>query len=963
MNASLAFTPTAVGTEFRLLHQEISQPVDSWAVAAPNSLLPAVDLLNRLVAEERALADGDLVLVEHAAVADLSAAEAAGLNLPPLSDAIVRVETSGIVTNPAFTATIQWRRSTGQPLVGAERIGAWLKVGDGFGRLSSALFAIAEAVDGVAMAGGDPSGRLLAVGRLQELLPSATREGTATIGGLLPAIEIIQADAFSLDLVGEGAAMRLVPVLHRAGDVDPVLTPELQSAFGNNQFNRFAEARPIYTLPGGRFVVLAPVLRRALNEVRKRQFATSSVKRALMAAPRAVLRSALEGANDPTLVEQLDSVFVETPSYSDRVTGLGIWTPRVVPWIQRVGTDWFGPDAPAGREAPGGIVVGDRRLDLTSDQAETLWEQVENAIGRGEPTTVWTPDDEPPVVVPASEETRRALAELSNQRTAARREAKEKSPKSEPKQVESLLILTNEGEVEYNQDFVPRVGPSPGLPQMLGTSPKPHQQDGIGWLQECWLAGRPGVLLADDMGLGKTLQGLAFLGWLREGMAAGTIPQAPLLIVAPTGLLANWQAEHDRHLEGVGLGNWLVAYGAGLRSLLTVNAEGIPAIDQAKLRQADWVLTTYETLRDYDRDFGAVRFAALLADEAQKVKTPGARVTDAIKGMNVDFRIAMTGTPVENRLADLWCIVDGVHSGWLGDLKGFSRLYEAYADVERLAKLKSLLDRPVGGAPALLLRRMKEDELPDLPRAAPHIEEVTMPSRQSAAYDRIIAEVRGANRKGAVLEALQKLRLVALHPEPQMAGSDVEFIAASARLKVCFDALDRIAKSGERALVFLDSIDMQSRLAGLIQRRYGLAAPPAIINGEVAGHRRQQRVDRFQAAPDGFDAMILSPRAGGVGLTLTRANHVIHLARWWNPAVEDQCTGRALRIGQSRTVHVHIPIGVLADGRRSFDQNLHELLERKRRLMRDALLPGGFNDDDQRQLLESTTSPNATTAL
>jgi SNF2-related domain/Helicase conserved C-terminal domain len=598
MNASLAFTPTAVGTEFRLLHQEISQPVDSWAVAAPNSLLPAVDLLNRLVAEERALADGDLVLVEHAAVADLSAAEAAGLNLPPLSDAIVRVETSGIVTNPAFTATIQWRRSTGQPLVGAERIGAWLKVGDGFGRLSSALFAIAEAVDGVAMAGGDPSGRLLAVGRLQELLPSATRE-----------------------------------------------------------------------------------------------------------------------------------------------------------------------------------------------------------------------------------------------------------------------------------------------------------------------------------------------------------------------------AEHDRHLEGVGLGNWLVAYGAGLRSLLTVNAEGIPAIDQAKLRQADWVLTTYETLRDYDRDFGAVRFAALLADEAQKVKTPGARVTDAIKGMNVDFRIAMTGTPVENRLADLWCIVDGVHSGWLGDLKGFSRLYEAYADVERLAKLKSLLDRPVGGAPALLLRRMKADELPDLPRAAPHIEEVTMPSRQSAAYDRIIAEVRGANRKGAVLEALQKLRLVALHPEPQMAGSDVEFIAASARLKVCFDALDRIAKSGERALVFLDSIDMQSRLAGLIQRRYGLAAPPAIINGEVAGHRRQQRVDRFQAAPDGFDAMILSPRAGGVGLTLTRANHVIHLARWWNPAVEDQCTGRALRIGQSRTVHVHIPIGVLADGRRSFDQNLHELLERKRRLMRDALLPGGFNDDDQRQLLESTTSPNASTAL
>ncbi len=142
----------------------------------------------------------------------------------------------------------------------------------------------------------------------------------------------------------------------------------------------------------------------------------------------------------------------------------------------------------------------------------------------------------------------------------------------------------------------------------------------------------------------------------------------------------------------------------------------------------------------------------------------------------------------------------------------------------------------------------------------------------------------------------------------------------------------------------------------MIQRRYRLAAPPAIISGEVAGHHRQQRVDRFQAAPDGFDAMILSPRAGGVGLTLTRANHVIHLARWWNPAVEDQCTGRALRIGQSRTVHVHIPIGVLSDGRQSFDQNLHELLERKRRLMRDALLPGEFDPMDKEELLERTTS-------
>ena len=195
------------------------------------------------------------------------------------------------------------------------------------------------------------------------------------------------------------------------------------------------------------------------------------------------------------------------------------------------------------------------------------------------------------------------------------------------------------------------------------TALKTHQLAGLAWLQDAWRQGRPGVLLADDMGLGKTLQALAFLAWLREGMAISVVSPAPVLIVAPTGLLENWREEHDRHLAKPGLGRLLRAYGKDLAQHRIVSADGQPGLAPDALRSAEWVLTTYETLRDYDKDFWRVRFAAVVFDEVQKIKTPGIRLTDAAKSINATFTIALTGTPVENRLADLWCIVDTVHPG------------------------------------------------------------------------------------------------------------------------------------------------------------------------------------------------------------------------------------------------------------------------------------------------------------
>jgi hypothetical protein len=847
------------------------------------------------------------------------------------------------------------------------RVGSWLSIGETWQRLPDVLFEIAEQVEHINnLREDDDAEHLRAVATLREILPSAVSSALAETTGLLGQIDIAVADAFSLDLIENGGEAKLEPVLHRAGGNpdDLLLTHDEQARFGRDQFNKFATVRPVYSLGNGKYVVLSPTLRRALGEVRRIQSAPIATKKALLASPRAFLRQALGDETDETVLE---AVFRETSKYAERVTGLGLWQPRVLPWIKVGTTSWFGPEKDktvdstvqdAARD-PAGIIVGEKLIPLSDRDADELRGRIESAIGQGQNTVPLAVEGQS-INIPASYETLAALEELRAARSSTEHSVDssqhaEKSTKLTSEK-EVLVIKPNEEKVEVEGQVGRRTAPVFGLPLCLATPPKQHQVEGLSWLQKAWAAGRPGVLLADDMGLGKTLQGLAFLAWLREGMASKVIAHSPILIVAPTGLLENWRAEHDRHLSNPGLGRCVQAYGRNLSNIRLTSPDREPSIDVSALQQADWVLTTYETLRDYDRDFGQVRFCCALFDEAQKIKTPGVRITDAAKAMNAEFRVALTGTPVENRLADLWCITDAVHPACLGDLRSFSVSFEKDLNIERLQLLKSSLDAWHGGRPPLLLRRLKEDKLPDLPRPIEKICEVVMRGHQLEQYEAAIKDARKINTAGAVLEALQRLRTISLHPGGSFT-SDAEFVEASARMSIAFKALDSIACRNERALIFLDDLDLQARLAGVIQRRYSLAAPPMIINGRVDGISRQARVDKFQVGPDEFQVMILSPRAGGVGLTLTRANHVVHLSRWWNPAVEDQCTGRVVRIGQNRDVEVHIPIAVLPDGKTSFDQNLHGLLNRKRRLMREALLPPNATEADRSDLFEATVNP------
>jgi hypothetical protein len=954
MTSAFQFSVAQDWTELRLPGKSGFIPVDFWAIEAPEGALVGVDLVQRLIASNSAIAEGDVALIEHAAIAALSVREANQIGLPPLAAVVAEIRFLGLITSPNFSVHLTWKRPNGQNIVGAKQTGAWLLFGGARYRLPDALFAIGEAVNQVAAAGDIIGDRLTAIATLREVLPPAQADGTAHPQGLAGTLRIAVADSFSLDLKGDGADAMLVPILHRTGgDADsPMLDPQQQAAFGEDQFNRFSSARSVYTLHGNTYVILAPPLRRALDVVRSAQTAPLATKRSLFRSPRAFLRDVLGDDVEDTVIE---SLFRETAAYSDRVVGLGLWEPRVVPWVPLPRTDWLGgemvseTEPASGRAAERGLMIGDRCVPLDEAAIGDLRARVETAIGSGIRSVQLETDGET-IDVPATHETLAAIHMLEG----AQSSKATKPPSDAPPEV--LIIHPNEEMVGLEASFLPRSASPAGIPACVTARLKPHQTDGVEWLQRAWAAGAPGVLLADDMGLGKTLQGLTFLAWLRNGMQTGIIERAPVLIVAPTGLLENWIKEHSIHLAAPGLGTCVQAYGRSLAVLRCVGPNGVPTLDLDALAAADWVLTTYETLRDHDRDFGLVQFAAILFDEAQKIKNPGVRITDAAKAMKAGFRIAMTGTPVENRLSDLWCIVDGVHPGFLDDLKAFSTRYEASHDPEALRGLKRDLERPLAGRPSLMLRRMKYDHLLDLPQHQEVRHETLMPEPQAEAYRAAIEIARHADRRGAVLEALQRLRAISLHPGGYDDEGDDHFINVSARLIASFEILNDIHRRGERVLIFVEDLELQPRLASIIQRRYRLPAPPLLINGQVSGSTRQARVDRFQQAPDGFDAMILSARAGGVGLTLTRANHVIHLSRWWNPAVEDQCTGRVLRIGQTRPVLIHVPLAVLPNGGRSFDQNLQALLERKRNLMRAALIPTDETDGEHREVLDACLS-------
>ncbi|WP_030869662.1 DEAD/DEAH box helicase [Streptomyces sp. NRRL S-37] len=452
--------------------------------------------------------------------------------------------------------------------------------------------------------------------------------------------------------------------------------------------------------------------------------------------------------------------------------------------------------------------------------------------------------------------------------------------------------------------------PPPGLDATL----RDYQLRGLAWLDLMTSLGLGGCL-ADDMGLGKTITLIAL--HLKRARTE------PTLVVCPASLLGNWQREITRFAPGVPVRRF---HGPD-RTL-----DGL---------DGGFVLTTYGTMRSAAPELAGRTWGMVVADEAQHVKNPHSATAKALRTIPAPARVALTGTPVENNLSELWALLDWTTPGLLGPLKSFrarhARAVETGEDEEAVERLARLV-RP------FLLRRKKSDPgiVPELPPKTETDHPVPLTREQAALYEAVVREsmqaietAQGMGRRGLVLKLLTSLKQICDHPalylkeEHERAGGD-RLVARSGKLALLDELLDTLLAEDGSALVFTQYVGMARLITAHLA---GRAVPVELLHGGTPVAEREHMVDRFQSGAT--PVLVLSLKAAGTGLNLTRAGHVVHFDRWWNPAVEEQATDRAYRIGQTQPVQVH---RLVTEG--TVEDRIAEMLESKRALA-DAILGSG----------------------
>jgi non-specific serine/threonine protein kinase len=480
----------------------------------------------------------------------------------------------------------------------------------------------------------------------------------------------------------------------------------------------------------------------------------------------------------------------------------------------------------------------------------------------------------------------------------------------------------------------------------LRTALRPYQREGVRWL---WLLSRLGLggCLADDMGLGKTVQVLALLLLLKRHRA---IP-GPHLLVVPASLLANWKAEAARFAPSLRV---LVAHPSA------TPREELAALGPEALAGYDLVVVSYGAAHRFPW-LAAARFGLVVLDEAQAIKNPAAHQTRAVKALHSRVRLALTGTPVENRAGDLWSIFDFVNPGLLGSAKEFGAFLKRAGATVAAAADGEAGPSPYGALRELvrpyILRRLKTDRavIADLPDKTEVKAFCSLTKRQAALYqesvDSLAREIASLSpkdrmrRRGLVLSYLLRFKQICNHPS-QWLGDGAYAPGESGKLARLAELAEVVASRQEKALVFTQFREMTAPLARFLGGAFG--RPGLVLSGETKVRERAELVQRFQE-DEAIPFFVLSLKAGGTGLNLTAATHVIHFDRWWNPAVEDQATDRAFRIGQRKGVLVHKLVC-----RGTVEERIDAMLEDKRKLSSE-LLEGSdevrLTELDDRELL------------
>lgn len=863
-------------------------------------------------------------LIPYIGVYELEKLDREALDLPPLYPFDLYIQREGLITNPNFKYTYSFRTfaPNGDILQLISKNGPVIILKLGSSEQSYLLtkdeFLLITAIDEF---NNLPASEKNANGNLTKFseIKSLSTDSAIVLDDVLSSKSVIIPEHIKLSFdLHEGVL-----------DISPCIDGDDEGKFSKmvDGYDEAQDNYPLFQKNGTKtHVVLNEAQKESINEIKNKYRHVKDEN---------IIKRIVE---NPAEFFDLDTVDV-SELYSDRVIDIGLYQPKVYPFVSPYKSQWIP------------VYKIEDRVNGTTTLAIKNYEdlrKIESAIQTAEDNQAATVciNGVKLAIEQAKEISNNAKSQLDKKEAVGEEEKNTKCHNG----TEVLIIKENTEEQEYSKATEPWKMPEkldlytdPYLNKAFAL--KSHQKEGVAWLQ-CLLTNQQnGCILADDMGMGKTLQVMYAIDWHSRTVKS----DHPYLIVAPVSLLENWENEYAKYFDIPRL------------AILTITScpKTIDKDFINQLSKKQIVLTSYETLKRGQLNFCAVDFSIIVLDEAQKIKTPGTMITNAAKALKGDFKIAMTGTPVENTFVDLWCITDFAVPGLLGNAKEFAKQYQnplkkTETDIDALGKdIRKHLD-------GFFMRRMKESIATELPKK----EEITikemMPELQLHCYLAALNSSLEDKSKGKMLQLIMRIKAISDHPcldsmDASQFGEE-KLINISAKMRATFHILDDIKRKEEKAIIFTERKEMQRIIQKSILYKYGIC--PRIVNGETSSKSnnpnivtRQKAIDNFQNA-DGFNVIIMSPVATGMGLNVSGANHVIHYSRHWNPAKESQATDRAYRIGQTKNVYVYYPMAI-ADNFDTFDIILDKLLQRKIHLATSSLYPSEMIEIGMQELIDN----------